>query len=227
MPMINNKTTSVILWFYAPILFFVVQIIIELFLDLDAREALHSENGLHEVLQPLISGMAFCVAIFLLKKINWQKQKLIGAAVLAAALGSFYITGEEISWGQHIASWSTPEFWAGVNDQGETNLHNTSSWLDQKPRLFLFIGIVIGGIVVPLMRRCAPYRLPPLLSPLYPSNVVVLTALGVTIPHLVQKAAEFFGTGLFIRVSEVQEIYMYYFVLIYLLDLRNREFSKD
>ena len=34
--------------------------------------------------------------------------------------------GEEISWGQRIFGWSTPEDYAKINQQGETNLHNLS-----------------------------------------------------------------------------------------------------
>src|SRR3546814_4167282 len=54
------------------------------------------------------------------------------------------MAGEEASWGQHYAGWLTPDNWQALNDQGETNLHNTSSWLDQKPRTLLEIGVIVG-----------------------------------------------------------------------------------
>ncbi len=47
------------------------------------------------------------------------------AVTLIGALGSLYIAGEEMSWGQHFFHWNTPEYWAEVNRQQETNLHNT------------------------------------------------------------------------------------------------------
>ena len=60
------------------------------------------------------------------------------------ALGCIYFLGEEISWGQHLFNWSTPDAWLAVNDQQETNFHNTSALLDQVPRFLLGLGIVIS-----------------------------------------------------------------------------------
>ena len=54
--------------------------------------------------------------------------------ILSWSLACIYFAGEEASWGQWYFNWKTPDFMAGINDQGETNLHNMSSWLDQKPR---------------------------------------------------------------------------------------------
>src|SRR3546814_9825984 len=62
----------------------------------------------------------------------------------------------EASWGQHYAGWLTPENWQALNDQGETNLHNTSSWLDQKPRTLLEIGVIVGGILIPMLALRRP-----------------------------------------------------------------------
>jgi hypothetical protein len=36
----------------------------------------------------------------------------------------FVCAGEEISWGQRLIGWQTPEWLASENAQGETNLHN-------------------------------------------------------------------------------------------------------
>jgi hypothetical protein len=144
-----------------------------------------------------------------------------------AVLGSFYIFGEEISWGQHILNWNTPEYWSAINDQNETNLHNTSAWLDQKPRLLLFIGICAAGLLAPALRRWKPQWLPGRFDVFYPSDILAVTALGVLLPYTVQEIAEhFFHGGIFTRVSEVQEAFLYYFVALYLWDLYNREIAK-
>ena len=68
-------------------------------------------------------------------------------------LGCVYFLGEEISWGQHLFGWETPDAWMEINDQGETNFHNTSGWFDQVPRTILTLGIVIGGFIYPLIQR--------------------------------------------------------------------------
>src|SRR3546814_19755347 len=90
------------------------------------------------------------------------------------------MAGEEASWGRHYAGWLTPEGWQAINDQGETNLHDTSSWLDQKPRTLLEIGVIVGGIIVPLLalRRTAirEGRFALLLPPPVCLSVAVLAA---------------------------------------------------
>ena len=53
-----------------------------------------------------------------------------GCAGLAAGLSAcyallfFFAAGEEISWGQRLFGWGTPDFFAEHNYQNETNLHN-------------------------------------------------------------------------------------------------------
>lgn len=211
-------------WLLVPIFLILGQIGLEL--SIDDRELLarmHSEGGPQETLQELFIGMALLLALWMLVRLDWANQKLAGGVIALAALGSFYILGEEISWGQHKLGWSTPEFWGALNDQNETNLHNTSSWFDQKPRLLLFIGIVVAGLVIPALRRWKPSALPTRFSLFYPSTILCVTALGVLLPYTAQEIAEHaFDSKIFTRVSEVQEAYIYYFIFLYLLDLRTR-----
>lgn len=223
----KNQTIPLFFWLIIPVALILAQIGLELSFTREQLAPMHSEGGPHETLQSLYIGAAFFMALWMLFKIDWKTQKEIGLVVLLAALGSFYIFGEEISWGQHILNWDTPEYWAAVNDQNETNLHNTSSWLDQKPRLLLFIGIVAAGLLVPALRRWKQSWLPARFAAFYPSDILAVTALGVLGPYVVQEIAEhFFHGGVFARESEVQEVYMYYFVALYLWDLYKREISK-
>lgn len=216
-------TLPSLVWLVIPGAFILIEILLEAILPREALKPMLSEGGPHEAFQFLIAAAAFLVAF---KTLFDVKEPLLRIWILCAALGCFYIAGEEISWGQWVFGWITPEFWTAVNDQQETNLHNTSSWLDQKPRLLLFIGIIVGGLIIPAMRRWCPQKLPRKFEILYPSDVVVVTALGVTVPYFVQETAEFFKFHLFERVSEVQELYIYYFLLIYLLDFRKRVIHK-
>jgi hypothetical protein len=48
----------------------------------------------------------------------------VAILAVAAALACLGIAGEEISWGQRLVGWTTPEALGGVNVQDETNLHN-------------------------------------------------------------------------------------------------------
>ncbi|PZQ49160.1 MAG: hypothetical protein DI551_00470 [Micavibrio aeruginosavorus] len=209
-----------------PLFFILGQIAIEIFVPLRLKPALHSEWGPHETLQAIFISIAFIVAACSAVKIDWKEQKLLGIWFVLAAICCFYVAGEEISWGQQILQWDTPEYWSTLNDQNETNLHNTSAWLDQKPRLVLFLGIAFGGLVIPALRRWKPNVLPAQFSILYPPDALIPTALGVIVPYLIQEIAEIWDFKVFHRVSELQELYMYYFVLLYLMDLRNRVFNK-
>ncbi len=176
---------------------------------------------LSHVILPL-AGCVIAARILLLNQIRGRP--LLTMWVAFAALACFYIAGEEASWGQHYMNWTTPEAWLAANDQGETNLHNISSWLDQKPRLLLELGVIVGGILVPLaalwrpaIRRSPPaVILPPLLC--LPS---ALLAEGV---RLSERLASLLGDKpyLFHRPSEVQEFYFYLFTLLYLIVLRRR-----
>src|SRR3546814_3987566 len=108
---------------------------------------------LAHVIIPLISA-AYCLSILALKEV--REDRLVFVWIVLGLLGSVYMAGEEASWGQHYAGWLTPENWQALNDQGETNLHNTSSWLDQKPRTLLEIGVIVGGILIPLLALRRP-----------------------------------------------------------------------
>jgi len=75
---------------------------------------------------------------------------------IIAALSCFYIAGEEMTWGQHFFHWNTPEYWAAVNRQEETNLHNTYAIFDKWPRAILELGVLIGGILIPVAATFDP-----------------------------------------------------------------------
>src|SRR5690606_24599741 len=125
----------------------------------------------------------------------------------AGALGCLYIAGEEISWGQHIIGWGTPEYWAALNDQNETNLHNTSSWLDQKPRLLLEIGVVFGGLVMPLIARWkGAGGFPAWLRLIAPHACLgVIAALMISM-KLEDSLSDLLGFAIIKRESEIGEI---------------------
>ena len=69
-------------------------------------------------------------------------------------LSIIYFAGEEINWGQHWFHWNAPLFFEIYNEQyigdtSETNFHNITSWLDQKPKILLTFFVLAGGILCP------------------------------------------------------------------------------
>lgn len=135
-----------------------------------------------------------------------------------AAFGSFYVAGEEASWGQHYLQWATPESWKALNDQGETNLHNVSSWFDQKPRALLEIGVVVGGIIVPLAAWRWPRIRDSRLAIILPSKVCAPAAILAEAARMSDRLLQLLESDfrLFSRASEVQETFFYLFILLYL-----------
>ena len=219
----NNSSLHPALWLFIPLAILIAQIGIELFVPHQYLGALHSENGPHETLQFIFAFIAMIYAFRCLFKIIPQKQPLLTFWIICFCLGCAYIAGEEISWGQHVFEWGTPDFWSGVNDQNETNLHNTTSWLDQKPRAILLIGIIVGGLIIPALKRFSPQSLPKQFSIIYPSAILSLTAfltIAVKITDKMDKNIE--SIHLLSRGSEVEELYLFYFVMLYLMLLLKR-----
>lgn len=204
------------LWWGIPLLLMISQILCEILLPNAVKPAFFSEEGPHEKFQALIAFFAFIYAVRLLCVVKgvWLK---IWFGI--AAFGTLYIAGEEISWGQTYLHWMTPESWGMINDQDETNLHNTSDWLDQKPKILLEIGVLVGGIIIPALARWKPEKLPLKFAIIYPSwqtSVSAGIALSLKIIDTIQDRVD---AHLFWRISEVLEIFVYYFVLIYLIEM--------
>jgi hypothetical protein len=203
-------------WLVLPLVFYVVQIAVEIALDHRTLLIMHSEGGPHESLQFFLLIWAFVMAVLGLCTKAARHDKFMTGFLLLAAFCCFYVGGEEVSWGQHIIGWNTPDFWLTVNDQQETNLHNTSSWFDQKPRLLLEIAVMVGGIAIPLTKRFKPSILPPVFKDIYPPSYLFVIALIALTLKVSDWIGEAMGYVAYERVSEVIEVYLYWFIALYL-----------
>lgn len=90
---------------------------------------LYLEDGVFEslsVLITLIGTICLVRAIWLMRQEPYRRSVPIWVLALlgAMALAFFLYAGEEISWGQRLLGWSTPEWIATGNVQEETNVHN-------------------------------------------------------------------------------------------------------
>jgi len=106
----------------------------------------------------LVLAIGFCIAS-LSRANRLQLSGSLKAWLFILIMGAAYFALEEISYGQHMFGWGTAETWKELNDQDETNLHNVHSLFDQVPRALLSLGILIGGIIMPLYRRFRDIRL--------------------------------------------------------------------
>jgi hypothetical protein len=85
------------------------------------------------------------ITVYLVRAKRW------GIAVLYAVvtLGVWFLTGEEISWGQRIFGWATPESLNEVNRQGETTVHNIRGVQELVPAAMLLASLY--GACAPLV----------------------------------------------------------------------------
>ncbi|GAB4237414.1 MAG: hypothetical protein Kow0032_23220 [Methyloligellaceae bacterium] len=163
------------------------------------------------------------VALSLLLRPFVRKRPLILALAVIGALTCFYIAGEEHSWGQHFFHWQTPDYWAELNRQQETNLHNVMDVFDKKPRLLLEIGILIGGILVPLAARFFPAIRRNRWSLFLPADAILPVSLGAAFFKGTDMLQKFFQIPAAVaRPAEATELYLYSFILFYLIMFARR-----
>ncbi|MDJ0656919.1 MAG: hypothetical protein QNJ40_22350 [Xanthomonadales bacterium] len=157
-----------------------------------------------------------------------RRRKTLPAAWLrwwtvALVVGCVYFAGEEISWGQHLFGWDTPAPLAGLNDQGETNLHNMSSWLDQKPRLGLELWVVVGTVIALLRWRRKEHPQPDnAWHWFWPWPLAASTGLCVALVRMPERLEPLLGppqNPFDIRLAEVQELLLGLYLLLYLAAL--------
>lgn len=208
-----------LLWLWFPLGAFFIFTSAEFLLSSGHYAIFVGENGPLEFMQVFIMAIVIILAFKGLLKSIRTKETLLIVLYAVAAAGSIFVTGEEVSWGQHIFKWATPETWMAVNDQQETNLHNTTSWLDQKPRLLLEIGVIFGGIILPLISRYKAGLFPVWFRPLIPDLRFAVCALCFLFIKVFDKVGDFTEFVLYKRASEMTEMYIYYFIALYLFHL--------
>jgi hypothetical protein len=162
-------------------------------------------------------------------KILWRKTPLphprLRLWIMLLIAGGLYTLVEEISWGQHYFGWITPPWIADLNSQDQTNLHNVDGEIFyQIPRVLvmylpynlLLIAIYGGGLVYPLWTRG---QRP---SWYWPTYVGIVWAALTACASLPLTIAEWLDHPLSARHGELQEYFLYGFLLIYLYSLHYR-----
>jgi chromate transport protein ChrA len=149
--------------------------------------------------------------------------------IIIYAIGCIYFLGEEISWGQHISNWATPEIWMTVNNQQETNLHNISALFDQLPRFILTTSIIIAGFFLPILYRKKVQNngnLSSLDEIILPGFNCITAASTVFLISIHDKFYSFFSSEIpvFLQINdgEVKESLIAMFLLVYIYEFNHR-----
>ena len=182
---------------------------------------IESEQGLIELATAFLAFAASWLALRAGQAARRQLPPAQWIWFVLLALGCFYIGGEEISWGQQLLHWQTPEAIEALNRQHETNLHNMSTWFNEKPRILVELGVLVGGVLMPtarLLRRRRLVRQHGFAYWLWPTNGLLLTgllAVLVLVPKRYEQAAGVPLLPVNVRWSELQEYYFALFLWLY------------
>jgi hypothetical protein len=219
-PFTNDPSWSEAWWWLGVPVLIVLFVVISFRVSPDwyASWVIPEGYGVLELTQFIVLLVALAIAVRLLFDPFVRWRPLVFAVAIIGALTCFYTAGEEMSWGQHFFHWNTPEYWALVNRQQETNLHNTYAIFEKVPRAILETGILIGGLLIPLAAAFDPRVRANRLSLFFPAAAVVPTAVAVMAFKLYDVLYQKQVVGELIqRPSETVELYLYFFLLAYLI----------
>lgn len=212
------------LWLHLPIALIVFLHLAASAAPLFYEDVLIPEDGLIEWATPAILILAMVLARGALRRAPNRRTRVW---VILFILGCLYFAGEEVSWGQRIFQWETPDTWRELNKQEETNIHNTLPIFDDVPRLLLSIGLLFGGVIYPLSaraRRLFDRLLPAVFWPAILCTPAAIIALGVGMPENVARLFTDTPHALLViqEPGEVKELFLAIVLAFYAVSLRGR-----
>jgi len=99
------------------------------------------EDGLLENCQFVLFFAASLLSLLSSVIFGKRKQIFYCLAFLIFATGLFFLAGEEISWGQRIFDFQTPQSIGETNLQGESTLHNMKFFQTRIDYVFMLVGL--------------------------------------------------------------------------------------
>ena len=113
---------------------------------------INREDGVLEYAQAGFLLLASAVSLGIALRLRGMRARRAMHAFLALLF--FAMFGEEISWGQRILGFDTPENLKGLNVQNEVNLHNMYGYMFDHLFILLFF---VWGCVVPLLYQVSGF----------------------------------------------------------------------
>ena len=141
-----DQRSLIKIWvFVLPIILSGAIVLLRLNITYDFWRRIESEGGLFEYGTSLAYILAFVFALPVARYFHQTKQKRLGFFYYFMA-GCFLFVGlEELSWGQHLLAWQSPEFFEAYNAQQETTIHNLI-WVNEHIDYGYWILGLLGGL---------------------------------------------------------------------------------
>ena len=159
----------------------------------------------------LLAGIALFAAALAARRVFPRCAYVIGGVALA------FLVGEEISWGQRVIGFETPGFLAGLNNQGEFNIHNLqgieSNFLRPIKMKELFSALGMVACVAFFCRKDRVFGIPA------PPILLILAFLVIT-SYILGREAPDFSSG-FLRLILTWHRGLLLLLLLFALFSRN------
>lgn len=132
------------------------------FADRTMLEASGLEDAFAENLTAVLYFMASLLTLSAFVSSRSGRGRFFGIAttgnlwLLMLAAFFFVCFGEEVSWGQRIFGWGTPETWNELNGHHETNLHNLLDHAQLSTERLLTLIAMSYGAVLPVLNLWSP-----------------------------------------------------------------------
>ena len=194
-----------------------------------------SESGFVETAQIIFIFISFIYSISLCTK---SKKNFEKKFFFFISFCLFYYFGEEISWGQHYLKFETPTLLEDINNQKEFNLHNISNLFDQIPRSVTFLICGFSFLIFYIKAKFFKfgykynYLILPNKNLIYVSFLLLLVSfpdiindkLNIQLSKKIDNYIYELITFNFIRLSELQELIFSFYILNYMIAIKNYKF---
>ena len=194
------------------------------------RRIFFSEQGLIELGTAAFYGVGACVAVTLSFKTRELVPKRYRVLYLLFALTALFVALEEISYGQHLFGWETPQWFSERNVQQEINLHNL---FGSKPNRVLsdlahFV-FPVGFIVLPglVVLRHGQYTPDHWAYYILPRGQLITVVILAGLLRVLRKLPSSALTGSNLGLTELMEFYWATVILLYVVVMWRRLISSD
>jgi len=173
-----------------------------------------------EILTGVVLAFAFISSVIFLINFNQNITPKTRIWLLLFSLGILYFLLEDQNYGQYYFQFNVPDYFLEHNKEKELNIHNISSWFNQKPRFIVEIWILCVGILVPLGWKFPKKKLSKLLPSFFWVNKqlfpLALTIFIVKLLRILQHS-NILAPPIHFRYSELHEYFIAYFMLGYII----------